>query len=190
MARLAADLKDLILHLNLQRPALLGTSLGCAIIWSYIELYGQANISKLVFVDQVCAPDRSLRWAELTCRATVPGAIAVDHARLAVRQQGDLRCAKFGQHPGLLPLVELALRCLRRAVRMEAALELMAERVTFAGAESCPGLGLLRRRKRRCEIKATHPFSLCTLCQACLFFFCCSSRVYVWLCNVRWSVLR
>ena len=41
------------------KPALLGSSLGCAIIWSYVELYGQASFSKFVFVDQapsqVCA---------------------------------------------------------------------------------------------------------------------------------------
>lgn len=52
VARLAADLHDLIGALRLTKPALLGSSLGCAIIWSYVELYGQSNLSKLVFVDQ------------------------------------------------------------------------------------------------------------------------------------------
>ena len=29
-----------------------GTSLGCAVIWAYVELYGEASLGKLVFVDQ------------------------------------------------------------------------------------------------------------------------------------------
>jgi len=36
-----------------------GTSMGAAVIWSYLELFGDARIAKAVFVDQaplqVCA---------------------------------------------------------------------------------------------------------------------------------------
>ena len=32
-----------------------GTSMGAAIIWSYIELYGHARLARAVFVDQVCS---------------------------------------------------------------------------------------------------------------------------------------
>ena len=54
VARLAADLNDLLSQtwIGATKPALLGTSLGCAVIWSYVELYGQASVSKLIFVDQ------------------------------------------------------------------------------------------------------------------------------------------
>ena len=53
--RLAADLHSLIegTWLADAKPALLGTSLGCAVIWSFVELYGQEKLSKLIFVDQV-----------------------------------------------------------------------------------------------------------------------------------------
>jgi len=56
VARLAADLHALIegtwLASAEPAPALLGTSLGCAVIWSYVELYGEGRCSKLIFVDQ------------------------------------------------------------------------------------------------------------------------------------------
>ena len=52
VARLAADLRDVLTALKLTTPTVVGTSLGCAIIWSYIELYGEEGLGKCVFVDQ------------------------------------------------------------------------------------------------------------------------------------------
>lgn len=54
VARLAADVHALIQGTWLAdaRPALLGTSLGCAVIWSYVELFGEDRCSKFIFVDQ------------------------------------------------------------------------------------------------------------------------------------------
>jgi hypothetical protein len=33
--------------------AVVGTSMGCAVIWSYVELFGTARLKSAVFVDQV-----------------------------------------------------------------------------------------------------------------------------------------
>lgn len=52
VARLAADLHELIVELKLEQPIVVGTSLGCAIIWSYVELYTDASLGGCVFVDQ------------------------------------------------------------------------------------------------------------------------------------------
>ena len=52
VARLAADLKAFIDALGLEQPVVVGTSLGCAVIWAYVELYGDDRLGKLVFVDQ------------------------------------------------------------------------------------------------------------------------------------------
>ena len=52
VARLAADLRDVLAELKLEQPVVIGTSLGCAIIWSFVELFGDAQIGKMVFVDQ------------------------------------------------------------------------------------------------------------------------------------------
>ena len=55
VARLAADLSTLLMDvpsLAAVKPSVLGSSLGCAIIWSYIELFGESRLNKLIFVDQ------------------------------------------------------------------------------------------------------------------------------------------
>jgi hypothetical protein len=65
VARFAADLLNLMDHLRLDRVALLGCSLGCAVIWSYVELFGTQRLSAAMFVDQspwqLYAPDGSWR---------------------------------------------------------------------------------------------------------------------------------
>lgn len=52
VARLAADLRDVLTELSLSDPVVVGTSLGCAIIWSFVELFTDAALGKMVFVDQ------------------------------------------------------------------------------------------------------------------------------------------
>lgn len=52
VARLAADLRDALTELQLEQPVVVGTSLGCAIIWSFVELFTDASLGKMVFVDQ------------------------------------------------------------------------------------------------------------------------------------------
>jgi non-heme chloroperoxidase len=52
VSRLAADLRDVLTELKLEQPIVIGTSLGCAIIWSFVELFTDSSLGKLVFVDQ------------------------------------------------------------------------------------------------------------------------------------------
>ena len=63
VARLAADLKDFIEALQLEKPVVVGTSLGCAVVWAYVELYGEATLGKLVFVDQAPSQWRLPDWS-------------------------------------------------------------------------------------------------------------------------------
>jgi pimeloyl-ACP methyl ester carboxylesterase len=51
IARLAMDLRNLIDALELRDIALLGHSLGCAVVWCYWDLFGGDRVSKLVLVD-------------------------------------------------------------------------------------------------------------------------------------------
>ena len=62
VARLAADLHDFLHGAKITSPVLLGSSLGCAIIWSYVELYGDAHLGKLVFVDQAPSQWKMADW--------------------------------------------------------------------------------------------------------------------------------
>lgn len=62
VARLASDLRDLLVALRLSNVTVVGASMGASIIWSYFELFGiDGRIGKAVFVDQAplqnVAPD-------------------------------------------------------------------------------------------------------------------------------------
>lgn len=52
VSRLAQDLYEFISEYNLQNITLMGHSLGCAIIWNYIQNYGEDNILNYIFIDQ------------------------------------------------------------------------------------------------------------------------------------------
>jgi pimeloyl-ACP methyl ester carboxylesterase len=52
VSRLAADLRELLLSLDLHDVVLLGHSLGCSVIWSYWDLFGGDRIRRLILVDQ------------------------------------------------------------------------------------------------------------------------------------------
>jgi len=52
ISRLATDLYDAITGLGLKSVDLLGHSMGCSIIWSYLDLFGPVRLRKLVLVDQ------------------------------------------------------------------------------------------------------------------------------------------
>eukprot|EP00892_Ulva_mutabilis_P007942 jgi/Ulvmu1/551/UM001_0559.1 len=62
VARLAADLHEMLQHLQLCDVFLLGTSMGCAVIWSYIELFGQSAVKGCVFVDQAPLQNLTHDW--------------------------------------------------------------------------------------------------------------------------------
>lgn len=50
--RLAADLNEFIDFIDAPKVSLLGWSMGVAVIWAFIDLFGQDRLDKLVFVDQ------------------------------------------------------------------------------------------------------------------------------------------
>jgi non-heme chloroperoxidase len=50
--RLAQDLHETLNKLNFPTVDLMAHSMGCAVIWAYIDLYGQDRIGRLVLVDQ------------------------------------------------------------------------------------------------------------------------------------------
>ena len=50
--RLAKDLHEVLEGLALSAVDLMGHSMGCAVIWAYLDLYGPSKIERLVLVDQ------------------------------------------------------------------------------------------------------------------------------------------
>lgn len=51
IARLAKDLGELIEALGLSQVTLMGWSLGCAVAWSYYDLFGLGRLARLILVD-------------------------------------------------------------------------------------------------------------------------------------------
>lgn len=90
VARLAADLRDVIDHFSLDRVALLGAGLGCSVMWAFVELFGQSQISALLFVDQspypMAAHDGS--WVLGSKRVFSEGTLAYMNAELKNNARG------------------------------------------------------------------------------------------------------
>ncbi|RGP57622.1 hypothetical protein FSPOR_11964 [Fusarium sporotrichioides] len=63
VARLAADLAGLVAHIRNSAPNVslvpVGCSIGAAVLWTYVELFGCSDFAGLVFVDQAPLQDRS-----------------------------------------------------------------------------------------------------------------------------------
>jgi len=51
-ARLAKDLQDALISLDLNDVALLGWSMGCCVAWSYWDLFGAERLKTLILVDE------------------------------------------------------------------------------------------------------------------------------------------
>jgi microsomal epoxide hydrolase len=68
----ARDYKQLVDQLGLKQPVLIGWSMGCGELLSYVEQFGEAGISGLVLVDGLIPPNQNpridsvlLRWTNL-----------------------------------------------------------------------------------------------------------------------------
>jgi len=59
---------DFLEHLRLEDVVLLGHSSGCAVIWSFIDLFGQDLVRALVFSDEPITFLKRPGWSEKVCR--------------------------------------------------------------------------------------------------------------------------
>ncbi len=62
IARFAKDLKDLLDSLDIRDANLLGWSMGGSVIWSYIDLFGNDRLDKLILVDQTPRQYHNPEW--------------------------------------------------------------------------------------------------------------------------------
>lgn len=62
ISRYAMDVKNLLDHLDLHDVTVLGWSMGAAVLWSYIELFGNHRLKGLVCVDQSPAQYTGPDW--------------------------------------------------------------------------------------------------------------------------------
>jgi pimeloyl-ACP methyl ester carboxylesterase len=64
ISRFATDLKEFSEHLGLKKADYCGWSMGAAVIWSYIDLFGTRGIRKAVFVDEPISIYVHTDWSE------------------------------------------------------------------------------------------------------------------------------
>jgi pimeloyl-ACP methyl ester carboxylesterase len=63
ISRYAMDVKELLDHLDVNDVTILGWSMGVAILWSYLELFGKHRVSKLICVEQAPLQYTGPDWA-------------------------------------------------------------------------------------------------------------------------------
>ena len=64
IARHSMDLRELGQHLGIRSADYVGHSMGAAILWSYIDLFGTSSIRKAVFVDEPISIYSHSDWSE------------------------------------------------------------------------------------------------------------------------------
>lgn len=75
VCRLAADLHDVLTNLDVRTATLMGHSMGCSVIWAYLDLFGDHRASRLILVDQAATQLiqpwwRAEEWQAFGCRDT------------------------------------------------------------------------------------------------------------------------
>lgn len=64
VGRFAADLEGLLAELEVRDAVLMGHSMGCSVIWAYLDLYGPKDAAKLILVDQAATQLIQPSWSE------------------------------------------------------------------------------------------------------------------------------
>lgn len=64
IARLAADAREFLEALDLEDVVFAGHSMGCAIVWSYLEQFGAERLARLILIDQAPAVTAWPSWGE------------------------------------------------------------------------------------------------------------------------------
>jgi non-heme chloroperoxidase len=52
LSRMAMDVREFFLSLDKPKAYFMGHSMGCSVLWCYIDLFGQDSIEKLILIDQ------------------------------------------------------------------------------------------------------------------------------------------
>ena len=64
ISRLAADLREVLIALDLHDVDLLGHSMGCSVSWCYLDLFGAERLSRLILVDEAAAVTGNPSWPQ------------------------------------------------------------------------------------------------------------------------------
>ncbi len=69
ISRYAADVRDLLVYLDVENVTAMGWSMGASILWSYLELFGNHRIDSLICIDQSPAQyiKSDWQWGQKAC---------------------------------------------------------------------------------------------------------------------------
>ncbi|MFQ1003681.1 alpha/beta fold hydrolase [Modestobacter sp. SSW1-42] len=91
VARLARDLFDVLESVDLVDATVLGWSLGCPVIWSYLELFGPHRLAQAVFVEQTPRQYLAVDWPWHHAQSFDDAALAAMQAQVAADPAGQDR---------------------------------------------------------------------------------------------------
>lgn len=89
VARLAKDLHDVLEGLDLRDATVLGWSLGCPVIWSYLELFGTHRIRAAVFTEQTPRQYYAVDWAYAHAACFDDASLAALQVRMSMDPAGQ-----------------------------------------------------------------------------------------------------
>ena len=98
LSRLTQDCQQFLDHCDIEDATLLGHSAGCAVIWNFIDLFGENRIRASIFVDQMIARIKMPHWSDTECRrygATVSGEEAITQAAILAGADGEGMLREF-----------------------------------------------------------------------------------------------
>ncbi|MGB3770680.1 MAG: alpha/beta hydrolase [Rhodococcus sp. (in: high G+C Gram-positive bacteria)] len=102
VSRLAKDLRDVLLALDLTEVTALGWSLGCPVIWSYQELFGTDRLAQAIYVSQTPKQYRTPDWNlahnsifDDATLAAVQGRVTYDRTAFDREQIGEITATEL-----------------------------------------------------------------------------------------------
>lgn len=98
LSRLAQDCQQFLDHCGIEEAVLLGHSAGCAVIWNFIDLFGESRVRANIFADQMIARIKMPDWSDAECRqygASVTGEEAIAQAAMLAGPDGETMLREF-----------------------------------------------------------------------------------------------
>jgi non-heme chloroperoxidase len=98
LSRATEDLREFLDHCGVEDVTLLGHSAGCAVIWNFIDLFGEDRIHAHIFADQMIARIKMPCWSDAECRrygATMTGGEAIAQAATLAGPNGEEMLRQF-----------------------------------------------------------------------------------------------
>lgn len=98
LSRFAEDFREFLDHCGVDDAAVLGHSAGCAVIWNFIDLFGEDRIRAHIFADQMIARIKMPSWSAAECQrygAAVTGAEAIAQAATLADPNGEEMLRQF-----------------------------------------------------------------------------------------------